>query len=280
MGMELTALNQELMAQLKGMFADDLSTGGFMSVSTARMQFGLRTGGDPIQLGTEMDIIVAAEDNEDHCVYYANSYDGTAVAPDAVWYRSQKAPAIVPQSKLVKDSAGRYGYAVKRRIVCLVFVNGKLNPSPVVFDISGQSLYKNAPNGAQFLSYTQYRKMLASMHALPVQVVTHCTFDPTASVSVIRFSGNRSATADEIKTVMSQMDQVRELVHVQTKDGTSGQPEGFKADPEPAPQPAAVPFNASQLAPVPKPAPQPAADIKEPPMDSADAGLDSLLGDI
>ena len=280
MGMELTARNQELMVQLKGMFADDLSTGGFMSVSTARMQFGLRTGGDPVQLGTEMDIIVAAEDNEDHCVYYANSYDGTAVAPDAVWYRSQKAPAIVPQSKLVKDSAGRYGYAVKRRIVCLVFVNGKLNPSPVVFDISGQSLYKNAPNGAQFLSYTQYRKMLASMHALPVQVVTHCTFDPTANVSVIRFSGNRPATADEIKTVMSQMDQVRELVHVQTKDGTSGQPEGFKADPEPAPQPAAVPFDASQLAPVPKPEAKPAADIKEPPMDSADARLDSLLGDI
>ena len=280
MGMELTALNQELMVQLKGMFADDLSTGGFMSISTARMQFGLRTGGDPVQLGTEMDIIVAAEDNEDHCVYYANSYDGTAVAPDAVWYRSQKAPAIVPQSKLVKDSAGRYGYAVKRRIVCLVFVNGKLNPSPVVFDISGQSLYKNAPNGAQFLSYTQYRKMLASMHALPVQVVTHCTFDPTANVSVIRFSGNRPATADEIKTVMRQMDQVRELVHVQTKDGTSGQPEGFKADPEPAPQPAAVPFDASQLAPVPKPEAKPAADIKEPPMDSADARLDSLLGDI
>lgn len=277
MGMELTALNQELMVQLKGMFADDLSTGGFMSVSTARMQFGLRTGGDPIQLGTEMDIIVAAEDNEDHCVYYANSYDGTAVAPDAVWYRSQKAPAIVPQSKLVKDSAGRYGYAVKRRIVCLVFVNGKLNPSPVVFDISGQSLYKNAPNGAQFLSYTQYRKMLASMHALPVQVVTHCTFDPTASVSVIRFSGSRPATADEIKTVMSQMDQVRELVHVQTK---GDQPEGFKADPEPAPQPAAVPFNANQLTPVPKSEDKPAADIKEPPMDSADAGLDELIGDI
>ena len=248
-----------------------------MSVSTARMQFGLRTGGDPIQLGTEMDIIVAAEDNEDHCVYYANSYDGTAVAPDAVWYRSQKAPAIVPQSKLVKDSAGRYGYAVKRRVVCLVFVNGKLNPSPVVFDISGQSLYKNAPNGAQFLSYTQYRKMLASMHALPVQVVTHCTFDPTASVPVIRFSGNRPATADEIKAVMSQMDQIRELVHVQTK---GDQPEGFKADPEPAPQPAAVPFNASQLAPVPKPEDKPAADIKEPPMDLSDSGLDSLLGDI
>lgn len=280
MGMELTALNQELMAQLKGMFADDLSTGGFMSVSTARMQFGLRTGGDPIQLGTEMDIIVAAEDNEDHCVYYANSYDGTAVAPDAVWYRSQKAPAIVPKDKLVKDASNRYGYAVKRRVVCLVFVNGKLNPSPVVFDISGQSLYKNAPSGAQFLSYTQYRKMLASMHALPVQVVTHCTFDPTANVSVIRFSGNRPATADEIKTVMSQMDQVRELVHVQTKDGTSGQPEGFKANPEPAPQPAAVPFDASQLAPVPKPVSQPAADIKEPPMDSADAGLDELIGDI
>ena len=54
MGMELTTLNQELMAQLKGMFADDLSTGGFMSVSTARMQFGLRTGGDPIQLGTDI----------------------------------------------------------------------------------------------------------------------------------------------------------------------------------------------------------------------------------
>ena len=277
MGMELTTLDQELMAQLKGMFADDLSTGGFMSVSTARMQFGLRTGGDPIQLGTEMDIIVAAEDNEDHCVYYANSYDGTAVAPDAVWYRSQKAPAIVPQSKLVKDASNRYGYAGKRRVVCLVFVNGKLNPSPVVFDISGQSLYKNAPNGAQFLSYTQYRKMLASMHALPVQVVTHCTFDPTASVSVIRFSGNRPATADELKTVMSQMDQVTELVHVRTK---GDQPEGFKADPEPAPQPAAVPFNASQLAPVPKPEAKPAADIKEPPMDSADAGLDSLLGDI
>ena len=277
MGMELTALNQELMVQLKGMFADDLSTGGFMSVSTARMQFGLRTGGDPIQLGTEMDIIVAAEDNEDHCVYYANSYDGTAVAPDAVWYRSQKAPAIVPQSKLVKDSAGRYGYAVKRRVVGLVFVNGKLNPSPVVFDISGQSLYKNAPNGAQFLSYTQYRKMLASMHALPVQVVTHCTFDPTASVSVIRFSGARCTTADEIKSVMSQMDQVRELVHVQTK---GDQPEGFKADPEPAPQPAAVPFNASQLTPVPEPEAKPAADTKEPPMDLSDSGLDSLLGDI
>ena len=280
MGMELTTLNQELMAQLKGMFADDLSTGGFMSVSTARMQFGLRTGGDPIQLGTEMDIIIAAEDSEDHCVYYANSYDGTAVAPDAVWYRSQKAPAIVPKDKLVKDASNRYGYAVKRRVVCLVFINGKLNPSPVVFDISGQSLYKNAPTGAQFLSYTQYRKMLTSMHALPIQVVTHCTFDPTANVSVIRFSGKRPATADEIKTVMSQMDQVRELVHVQTKDGTSGQPEGFKANPEPAPQPAAVPFDASQRTPVPKPEDKPAADTKEPPMDLSDSGLDSLLGDI
>ena len=76
---------------------------------------------------------------------------------------------------------------------------------------------------------------------------------------------------------MSQMDQVRELVHVQTK---CDQPDGFKAAPEPSPQPAAVPFDASQLAPVPKPVSQPAADIKEPPMDSADAGLDELIGDI
>ena len=150
-----------------------------------------------------------------------------------------------------------------------------MTPNKTILEL--KSLYKNAPNGAQFLSYTQYRKMLVSMHALPVQVVTHCTFDPTASVSVIRFSGARPATADEIKAVMSQMDQIRELVHVQTK---GDQPEGFKADPEPAPQPAAVPFNASQLAPVPKPEAKPAADIKEPPMDSADAGLDSLLGDI
>ena len=40
--------------------------------------------------------------------------------------------------------------------------------------------------------------MLASMHALPVQVVTHCTFDPTASVSAY-VQCPRPATADEIK---------------------------------------------------------------------------------
>ena len=96
-----------------------------------------------------MDIIVVAEDNEDHCVYYANSYDGTAKLLLTLWYRVRKF-LLSYQVKLVKDLPDVMDMP-KRRIVCLAFVNGKLNPSPVVF-ISRHGVQER-PNGAQFPLY-------------------------------------------------------------------------------------------------------------------------------
>ena len=243
------------------------------------MRFQIKTGADAIDIGQEMTIIIAGEDKADHFLYYRSSFDGNATAPDAIWYRGTKAPSCVPQSALQRDANGRLGYQVKRRIAAFVFVNGKLLPEPIAFDISGQSLYKASQPGTDELSYTQYRKMLASLHAIPIQVVTRCTFDPKASVSVVKFAGERAASEEEIKTVLAHQEETRKILEIKTK-GDEEAPFSFgNKEPEPAPQiesePQLKPYNvqdgASQDGVQPAEQPQ----IKEP-----DTGLDALLGDI
>lgn len=147
MSFNLTTLNQSVLADVKSMFAEDLDAGQIKSISTARMRFQIKTGADGIDIGQEMMIIIAGEDKADHFLYYKNSFDGNATAPDAIWYRGTKAPSCVPQSALQRDANGRLGYQVKRRIAAFVFVNGKLLPEPIAFDISGQSLYKSSQPG-------------------------------------------------------------------------------------------------------------------------------------
>ena len=289
MSFNLTTLNQNVLANVKSMFAEDLDAGQVKSISTARMRFQIKTGADGIDIGQEMLIIIAGEDKADHFLYYKSSFDGNATAPDAVWYRGTKAPSCVPQSALQRDANGRLGYQVKRRIAAFVFVNGKLLPEPIAFDISGQSLYKASQPGADALSYTQYRKQLASLHAIPLQVVTRCTFDPKASVSVVKFEGERAASEDEIKTVLAHQEETRKILEIQLK-GDEEAPYGFfNANPEPAPQIGSAPQIEPQLKPynvqqggaqqneAPQDGVQPAEQqqIKEP-----DTGLDALLGDI
>ena len=127
-----------------------------------------------------------------------------------MWYRNTKAPACVPESALVRDADGRLGYQVKRRIVVFPFYKGKLMPDPVAFDVSGQSLYKNADKGEQGLCpYTQYRRFLAESKALPIQVVTHFSFDPKATVSVVRFSGVRGSSMQEMNGILAQKEEGR-----------------------------------------------------------------------
>lgn len=273
MSFNLTTLNQNVLANVKNMFAEDLDAGQIKSISTARMRFQIKTGADGIDIGQEMLIIIAGEDKADHFLYYKSSFDGNATAPDAVWYRGTKAPSCVPQSALQRDANGRLGYQVKRRIAAFVFVNGKLLPEPIAFDISGQSLYKSSQPGTDALSYTQYRKQLASLHAIPLQVVTRCTFDPKASVSVVKFEGERAASEDEIKTVLAHQEETRKILEIQTKGDEAPFSFGNK-EPEPAPQiePQLKPYN---VAPQDEAQPAEKPQIVEP-----DHSLDALLGDI
>ena len=281
MSFNLTTLNQNVLANVKSMFAEDLDAGQIKSISTARMRFQIKTGADAIDIGQEMTIIIAGEDKADHFLYYKNSFDGNATAPDAIWYRGTKAPSCVPQSALQRDNNGRLGYQVKRRIAAFVFVNGKLLPEPIAFDISGQSLYKASQPGTDALSYTQYRKLLAGLHAIPLQVVTRCTFDPKASVSVVKFAGERAASEDEIKTVLAHQEETRKILEIKVKGDEEEAPFSFgNKEPEPAPQitsePQLKPYNVQQRE-APQDGVQPAEQpqIKEPNKD-----LDALLGDI
>lgn len=292
MDTNLVALNPEALAAVSGMFASDLNTtAGVRMLSTARCKFTIKDGSEEgISLGDEFDGIIAAEDSADHFIYYKSKYDPSAVAaPDAVWYRNTKAPACVPESALVRDADGRLGYAVKRRIVVFPFYKGKLMPDPVAFDVSGQSLYKNADKGSKVMSYTQYRRFLVGVHALPIQVVTHFSFDPKSTVSVVRFSGVRGSSMQEMNGILAQKEEVAELAKVMLKDGTESsgsagqqgyQPEGFKINPLPAPEPVsatapATPASSSAST----TAPASTESITEPDMDAAGA-LDSALGDI
>ena len=298
MDTNLVALNPEALAAVSGMFASDLNTtAGVRMLSTARCKFTIKDGSEEgISLGDEFDGIIAAEDSADHFIYYKSKYDPSAVtAPDAVWYRNTKAPACVPESALVRDADGRLGYQVKRRIVVFPFYKGKLMPDPVAFDISGQSLYKNADKGSKVMSYTQYRRFLVGVHALPIQVVTHFSFDPKATVSVVRFSGVRGSSMQEMNSILAQKEEVAELAKVMLKDGTESsntasgqqgyQPEGFKINPLPAPEPVsataevitspATPASSSAST----TAPTSTESITEPDMDAA-GELDSVLGDI
>ena len=308
----LVALNPEALAAVSGMFASDLNTtAGVRMLSTARCKFTIKDGSEEgISLGDEFDGIIAAEDSADHFIYYKSKYDPSAVtAPDAVWYRNTKAPACVPESALVRDADGRLGYQVKRRIVVFPFYKGKLMPDPVAFDVSGQSLYKNADKGSKVMSYTQYRRFLVGVHALPIQVVTHFSFDPKSTVSVVRFSGVRGSSMQEMNGILAQKEEVAELAKVTLKDGTEScgsvgqqsgyQPDGFKINPLPAPSPASAAPDPVSAAPesvsataeattapaipasqsVNTMAPASTASITEPDMDAAGA-LDSVLGDI
>ena len=285
MSFNLTTLNQNVLANVKSMFAEDLDAGQIKSISTARMRFQIKTGADAIDIGQEMTIIIAGEDKADHFLYYRSSFDGNATAPDAIWYRGTKAPSCVPQSALQRDANGRLGYQVKRRIAAFVFVNGKLLPEPIAFDISGQSLYKASQPGTDALSYTQYRKLLAGLHAIPLQVVTRCTFDPKASVSVVKFAGERAASEDEIKTVLAHQEETRKILEIQTK-GDEEAPYSFgNKEPEPAPQitsePQLKPYNVQQDGAQQSGAPQDGAQpVEKPQIKEPDTGLDALLGDI
>ena len=294
----LVSLNPEALAAVSGMFASDLNTtAGVRMLSTARCKFTIKDGSEEgISLGDEFDGIIAAEDSADHFIYYKSKYDPSAVtAPDAVWYRNTKAPACVPESALVRDADGRLGYQVKRRIVVFPFYKGKLMPDPVAFDVSGQSLYKNADKGSKVMSYTQYRRFLVGVHALPIQVVTHFSFDPKATVSVVRFSGVRGSSMQEMNSILAQKEEVAELAKVTLKDGTESsgragqqgyQPEGFKINPLPAPN--SVPADPEPVSATPATpasssasttAPASMESITEPDMDAA-GELDSVLGDI
>jgi hypothetical protein len=298
MDTNLVALNPEALAAVSGMFASDLNTtAGVRMLSTARCKFTIKDGSEEgISLGDEFDGIIAAEDSADHFIYYKSKYDPSAVtAPDAVWYRNTKAPACVPESALVRDADGRLGYQVKRRIVVFPFYKGKLMPDPVAFDVSGQSLYKNADKGSKVMSYTQYRRFLVGVHALPIQVVTHFSFDPKATVSVVRFSGVRGSSMQEMNGILAQKEEVAELAKVTLKDGTESsgsagqqgyQPDGFKINPLPAPN--SVPADPEPVSATPATpasssasttAPASMESITEPDMDAA-GELDSVLGDI
>ena len=293
MDTNLVALNPEALAAVSGMFASDLNTtAGVRMLSTARCKFTIKDGSEEgISLGDEFDGIIAAEDSADHFIYYKSKYDPSAVtAPDAVWYRNTKAPACVPESALVRDADGRLGYQVKRRIVVFPFYKGKLMPDPVAFDVSGQSLYKNADKGSKVMSYTQYRRFLVGVHALPIQVVTHFSFDPKSTVSVVRFSGVRGSSMQEMNGILAQKEEVAELAKVMLKDGTESsgsagqqsgyQPDGFKINPLPAPEPVSATAPATPApSSVSTTAPASTESITEPDMDAAGA-LDSVLGDI
>ena len=127
--------------------------------------------------------------------------------------------------------------------------------------------------------------MLASLHAIPLQVVTRCTFDPKASVSVVKFAGERAASEDEIKAVLAHQEETRKILEIQTK-GDEEAPYSFgNKEPEPAPQiesePQLKPYNVQQNGVQTAEQPQDGAQpVEKPQIKEPDTGLDALLGDI
>ena len=127
--------------------------------------------------------------------------------------------------------------------------------------------------------------MLASIHAIPLQVVTRCTFDPKASVSVVKFAGERAASEDEIKAVLAHQEETRKILEIQTK-GDEEAPYSFgNKEPEPAPQitsePQLKPYNVQQSEAPQSGAPQDGVQpAEQPQIKEPDTGLDALLGDI
>ena len=253
----------ELMETLKGNFSDSFGE-SFSRLSLKGFQFTLKSGGTSDVINTQaLNCVILGEGVDDFCTYYSGPYtpDAEDVKPDAVWYKSQPAPVVVPQVALEKDQSGRFGYSIKRRIVLAIFdEKGNLSFTPVVFDVGAMSLYDKDYANAGMLSYASYRRWCAKRNLLPCMIVTQIVFDRSVSVPSVRFKPvcdqdgtprilPQNGLLQEVFKVAGS-DDVKSLLKVNLIDGSeSSDAEGVaqpQVQPQPQPQPQVQPQPQSQ----------------------------------
>lgn len=198
----MPTLPQEMRDQLMQMFAPALESFGsaFNRVSLKGNRFRLITGGsETATFSDAFTFVIVAISPEQHCVWYANAYNGEeGVEPDAVWAQNEEPPANVPMSARVKDASGRNQYSMRRRFIvapCLMNPQGKQYidlDNLYVWDAGGMTTFGDdvALTGGAYNkahSFTSYMNMCKSVGLFPCAIMTTAIFDMRQSVPAARF---------------------------------------------------------------------------------------------
>lgn len=198
----MPTLPQEMREQLAQMFAPALESFGsaFNRVSLKGNRFRLITGGsETATFSDAFTFVIVAISPEQHCVWYANAYNGEeGVEPDAVWAQNEEPPANVPMSARVKDASGRNQYSMRRRFIvapCLMNPQGKQYidlDNLYVWDAGGMTTFGDdvALTGGAYNkahSFTSYMNMCKSVGLFPCAIMTTAIFDMRQSVPAARF---------------------------------------------------------------------------------------------
>lgn len=198
----MPTLPQEMRDQLAQMFAPALESFGsaFNRVSLKGNRFRLITGGsETATFSDAFTFVIVAISPEQHCVWYANAYNGEeGVEPDAVWAQNEEPPANVPMSARVKDASGRNQYSMRRRFIvapCLMNPQGKQYidlDNLYVWDAGGMTTFGDdvALTGGAYNkahSFTSYMNMCKSAGLFPCAIMTTAIFDMRQSVPAARF---------------------------------------------------------------------------------------------
>ncbi|ENQ8699477.1 hypothetical protein ACEQ8D_004799 [Escherichia coli] len=198
----MPTLPQEMRDQLAQMFAPALESFGsaFNRVSLKGNRFRLITGGsETATFSDAFTFVIVAISPEQHCVWYANAYNGEeGVEPDAVWAQNEEPPANVPMSARVKDASGRNQYSMRRRFIvapCLMNPQGKQYidlDNLYVWDAGGMTTFGDdvALTGGAYNkahSFTSYMNMCKSVGLFPCAIMTTAIFDMRQSVPAARF---------------------------------------------------------------------------------------------
>lgn len=198
----MPTLPQEMRDQLAQMFAPALESFGsaFNRVSLKGNRFRLITGGsETATFSDAFTFVIVAISPEQHCVWYANAYNGEeGVEPDAVWAQNEEPPANVPMSARVKDASGRNQYSMRRRFIvapCLTNPQGQNYidlDNLYVWDAGGMTTFGDdvALTGGTYNkahSFTSYMNMCKSVGLFPCAIMTTAIFDMRQSVPAARF---------------------------------------------------------------------------------------------
>lgn len=257
-------LSADVAATLQASFGEDLSRAAFTGLSLKGWQFSV--AGQPLP-EQALNCIVIADAPADHCLWYANPYNGeAAVQPDALWIKGQE-PANLPADILTPDAGGRHKYQIRRRAVILrVRPDGATDPTPIGWDINAVSLYgKDAGNDA--MSYSGFRRWCARFQILPCAVMVTVVFDRTQSVPTVRF---KPATRPDGTPLLFGMDQIvwiaQQVARPEVKDLLRVTSIPFLGAPSVQAAPAASPYGAVPATPAPV-----AAPVSAPPAPTAPA---------
>ena len=201
----MPALPAELRDALAEQFGASMDSfgGGFNRISLKGNRFGFVEGGSRVsETINPIDVIVIGIAPEQYCAWYENKYTGEeGVAPTAVWAQNEEPPRHVPASVLQKDAEGRNQYALRRRIVVVVFEQTPTGyapkwDSPYVFDVGGSSCFGaklSLPNGGgEAMSLSAYISGLKASGVYPNCIPTRIVLDGRSGVPEVRFMAHKN----------------------------------------------------------------------------------------